>query len=636
MDELRNAVVQDEIVCAADLVRKVKFTEKQKDFFITNHSLFGDFTFRAFDKAKKDGVFYVADAEEKYDKVVDPLGILEKSKVISEKNVAVLGGTFYFFVDCRDPLYQHEEKKEKILRQLKKWLLITSNTEKCKLLLLALIKTPDPLPPGITSIAEREYDCYLAHKELDWSEKFYLDLENCCREMISKKNAKGSILRFDNIFGPGIDLMDCFSIKNFINTAFSCEKVEISCKDAREHISGTYIRDAVQAVAVGACSAKNANIYNVAGYQFSLKKFKLVFQGEFEERLALSLDLDKVMQMHFHALNCLKIQKLGFMTSVRLAEAVYRTGTYYGNLEYDMNRQLEIYCGRLEMIKAMERDMLKFVDRVCRENDIQYFLAGGSLLGAVRHNSAIPWDDDLDIGMLRKDFEKFRRICPGLMPEKYTYESPRDGRESHYCLDKVRIRNTFFSTDYSGNFEMQDGVFLDVIVYDQTSNFKLKANLQIYLIRIWTWLISIKWYNKPRRNSHYRFTQLFLPLIRVIPFPFIHTMFERVLRRYEKKANAAYLIDGVGQNIRKGRFPKKWLSDVIYVKFDDMQAPIPIGYDDYLRHFYGPQYMELLPISKRVSGHKFARIDLGEYLYRDGTFRDVSIAGELFERPLHV
>lgn len=459
MTAFRNTVVQDEILCAADLVKKIKWPEKQKDFFITNHNPFGDFTFCAFDKAKEGNVFYVVDAEEEHDKMLNSFGIPEKNKIVSEESTAVSEGIFYFFVDCRAPLYQQGEKRQKILQRLKKWLRIISGREKCKLLLITLIKTPDFLPPGITSIAEKEYDCYLAHKELDWSEKFYLELESCCRTMISKKIVKGSILRFDNIFGPGVDLMDRFSIKDFINTAFSCEKVVISHTDAREHISGTYIRDAVRAVAIGACSAKNANIYNVAGYQFSLKKFKLVFQGEFEERLALSLDLDKVMQMHFHALNCLKVQKLGFRISVKFAEAIYRTGIYYGNLEYDMNRQLKIYCGRLEMIKAMERDMLKFVDRVCRENDIQYFLAGGSLLGAVRHNGFIPWDDDLDIGMLRKDFEKFRRICPGLVPEKYTYESPQNDCGSHYWFDKIRLKNTFFSTNYSGNFKIQDGFF---------------------------------------------------------------------------------------------------------------------------------------------------------------------------------
>ena len=644
MDRCGNDIVRDEIVCAADLVKRAKRSAlgRKKAYFITNHCPFGDFTFLAFDEAKKKGtgVFYVVDEEEKKDHegLLPPFGCVEKNRIfpdIFDENTKVRNSIFYFFVDCRDPLYRDEQERSKVLLRLEKWLSITRNTKVCNLFLITQIRTPESLPAGIRSISEREYDYYLAHKERDWSEKFYLELEDCCRSAArGGKKAKVSILRFDNVFGPGVDLMDRFSMKDLIDTAFRLEKVEVTHEDAEEYISSIYIRDAVQAVAVGARSARVFNVYNVSGYLLSIKQIKVALQSEFRELLALSIDVGKAEQERYHSLNSLKLSKFGFKATVRFAEAIYRTGIYYRDLAYDMNRQLGIYSGRLEMIKSMERDMLKFVDKVCRENGIQYFLAGGSLLGAVRHNGIIPWDDDLDIGMLRKDFEKFRRICPGLVPEKYTYESPQDGRGSHYCFDKLRFRNTYFSTNYSNNFRIQDGIFLDVIVYDQTSNFKFMTKLQIQLIRIWTRLINIKWYNKPRKNVHYRFTKVFLPVMRMIPFPFFHAVFERLVRWYEKKPKAKYLIDGLGQNIGKGRFPKSWLTEVAYVKFDDMEAPVPIDYDGYLRHFYGPQYMELLPISKRVSGHHIARIDLGGYLYGDGSFRDVDIKGELLEKSL--
>ena len=122
--------------------------------------------------------------------------------------------------------------------------------------------------------------------------------------------------------------------------------------------------------------------------------------------------------------------------------------------------------------------------------------------------------------------------------------------------------------------------------------------------------------------------------MRRIPFSFFHWVFERLVRLYEHKKDAKYLIDGIGQNIKKGRFPKELLTEVEYVDFGDMKAPIPKGYDEYLRHFYGPHYMDLLPISKRASGHHLARIDLGGYLFTDEpdkNFRDVNLSGELYE-----
>ena len=278
--------------------------------------------------------------------------------------------------------------------------------------------------------------------------------------------------------------------------------------------------------------------------------------------------------------------------------------------------------------------MLKEIDKICRENNIHYFLVGGSLLGAVRHQDIIPWDDDLDIGMLREDFEKFRKICPQLLPKEYSYESFREKKNCHYVFDKIRFNNTYFSTNFSNKFQIHNGIFLDILVYDQTSNRKILSDIQIIFAAIWTRIINIKWVNKPRKNVHYRLSKLLLPFLRCIPFAAFHWVFERIIRFFEKKKNADYLIDSVGQNIKKGRFPKEWFNEMKYVDFSDIKVPIPIGYDGYLRHFYGDHYMQLLNISNRVSGHKIARMDLGEYLYSENhnpNFRDVNIMGELYE-----
>lgn len=246
----------------------------------------------------------------------------------------------------------------------------------------------------------------------------------------------------------------------------------------------------------------------------------------------------------------------------------------------------------------------------------------------------IAWDDDLDIGMLREDYEKFSRICPELIPDELTYESPRNNDGCHYTFDKIRLKNTYFSTYYSGNFKIPDGIFLDIIVYDQTSNIRWLSELHIKLISFWTRVIGAKWYGKPRRNEFYWLTRICLPVVRKIPFPFFHRVFEILLRWYERKKNAKYLIDGMGQNIHKGRFPKEWLSSVEYVDFRDMKVPVPGGYENYLTHFYGPHFMELLPISQRQSGHFISRIDLGDYLFEavpGKISRAVDIRGELYE-----
>lgn len=627
-----NEIILDEIDCSAIVGKRVKANSKilpHNIYFITDGNDFGEFFFSVLRIMKPNNprLHYVTDKE----------ADSSRENVCIDnftKNSILVNSIFYFFVDCRAGKYKNREEQGKILKRLEKWLAISRNDKKCRFVFVPIIKTPCALPSPIQSIAEREYDYYLFNKTKDESENFYLELEKLCRKTVRDENGNVVILRYDNIFGPDVDMIDGFSIRKFIIESFQSGKVEINQTDAKTYISCSYIRDAVKGVFVGSISGRRGNIYNVSNYKVCIKEIKIAFQESFKNLLGIKMDITEEEKADFHCLNSLKMIKLAWKPEMKFEEALYRTGAYFENISYDMNRCIPIYSGRLEKIKNLELSTLKFVDKVCRENKINYFLAGGSLLGAVRHQNIIPWDDDLDIGMLREDFEKFRKICPGIVPSKFTYESPQDGRGSHYTFDKIRLKNTYFSTNYSNNFRIQDGIFLDIIIYDQTSNNNMLTKLQIKLISIWTRVINIKWYNKPRKNVHYRASKIFLPIMRCIPFSFYHAIFEKLVRWYEKKKNAEYLIDGIGQNIRKGRFPKEWLSKVEYVDFADMKAPIPVGYDGYLRHFYGDRYMELLPISKRASGHQIARIDLGGYLFDDvpnKEFRNVNIAGELFE-----
>lgn len=99
-----------------------------------------------------------------------------------------------------------------------------------------------------------------------------------------------------------------------------------------------------------------------------------------------------------------------------------------------------------------------------------------------------------------------------------------------------------------------------------------------------------------------------------------------------------YLIDGVGQNVGKGAFPLSWFDEMTEVPYEDMTFSAPAKYDEYLRHWYGDRYMELLPISSRKSGHNLKRMDLGKYLFADT--QDMpshvnDLRGELYEKPIY-
>ncbi|MBQ7107271.1 MAG: LicD family protein [Clostridia bacterium] len=633
-----NEIIIDEIdraAGAAVLLVKNANLKLKNTYSFSDGNVLGEFVFSALNAAKSiDGNnFYVS---EKTDKTwlfgtPDADKILEETiddKTILDNSLIILS------VNCRDAKYKDAAQRKLFIDKLERCIALTEKRPSIKLCFMTIIETPRELPEGITSLAEREYDYFLAHKTPTDAEKFYLELEEICRRRVRDNGAQVNLLRYTNVFGPNIDLIEDFSFEEFIKKSAETGCIEITQTDAEHYFAYTYIVDAFTAILSVIASNKNGNIFNVAAKAVSLKEIKEAFHDAFSNIYSLKVDIAPSDKKYYHCLNSLKLGKYGWTDFTCLDDNVYRMGLFYTDKLYDMLRMIPVYSGRLEKIKKLELDILKFVDKICRENNIKYFLAGGSLLGAIRHNNIIPWDDDLDIGMLREDFEKFRKLCPNLMEKPYTYESPQNDSGSHYHFDKIRLENTYFSTQYSSNFKIKDGIFFDIIVYDQTSNNKFLTYLHMRALKMWTRVINVKWFNKVRPNVHYRLTKIALPIMRIIPFSFFHWALEIMLKFYRRKKNAKYLVDGVGQNIMKGPFPKEWVEEIKYVDFGDMKAPVPVNSEAYLTHFYSNKYMELLPISRRTSGHHIARIDLGGYLFDDvpdKTFRDVNILGELYE-----
>lgn len=512
------------------------------------------------------------------------------------------------------------------------------------IVVFARIEEPKCLPDGITALAEHEYDYYLRTTRRTAGEDRYLKIERACRTAVMEYGASVSVARAANVICPGADVPECCDAGTWVQDAVKSGGMSVDALDAGRMLSVVAASDAFSAALVVGLHGRRGNTYNIGGAPaVSVADLKFALQRDVPVPFSVSADIPASVKREWHGLDDLKVRALypskvdspDFGERMSATEICYRLVLNALNRPYDTMRDLTVYSGKLGMIRAQEIETLKIVDAICREHGINYFLAGGSLLGAIRHGGMIPWDDDLDIGMLREDFEKFRRVCPGLVPATHTYESPQDGKGkngSHYHFDKIRLRNTYFSTKYSNLFTIEDGIFLDIIVYDRTSNSKIMTALQIYAIRLLTFALNVRWRNGCRSGRHEVKTKLLLPFMRILPISFFHWMFEVVVKWYSHSSKAKYLIDGLGQNIRKGRFPREWLEKTEYRDFDGIKAPVPIGYDGYLRHFYGPHYMELLPPCQRVSGHHLARVDLGAFIFPAGCgdAREVDIRGELF------
>lgn len=117
-------------------------------------------------------------------------------------------------------------------------------------------------------------------------------------------------------------------------------------------------------------------------------------------------------------------------------------------------------------IQKVSLEILKKIDKVCQELGIGYFICGGSMLGAVRHGGFIPWDDDIDIGMLRKDYEVFLEKGQKLLGDSVFLQTRETDPEIPYLFSKVRANNTLYITNYNEFRNFHKGICVDIFPFD--------------------------------------------------------------------------------------------------------------------------------------------------------------------------
>lgn len=139
----------------------------------------------------------------------------------------------------------------------------------------------------------------------------------------------------------------------------------------------------------------------------------------------------------------------------------------------------------LRRLQLLELRILQDIDRVCDELGITYFLDSGSVLGALRHRGFIPWDDDIDLGMPRADYERFVHEAPKLLGDEYVVSTPEINPSQAALFCKVWLRGTRFATEETIQAGFNQGIFVDIFPYDALSRDEKLARKQRRACRFW-------------------------------------------------------------------------------------------------------------------------------------------------------
>lgn len=266
----------------------------------------------------------------------------------------------------------------------------------------------------------------------------------------------------------------------------------------------------------------------------------------------------------------------------------------------------------LRKIQMIELEIAKEIKRICDMNNINYFLDGGSLLGAVRHNGFIPWDDDFDIGMLREDYEKFLLIANYELSEKYVLQTMHNEKNYGLVFAKVRKKDTLFLEEKSSSNLCYNGIFIDIFPYDAYPKVFIQQKKQKITLNILKRLIISKSGHKPwieKNKISIKKWIIYLP-IRCISFfvskSFLINKYDQGCTIYNSFGNGKVFPNGIS-NYGKFYIDKEVVVNTEEHIFEDVLFKIPIGYDQFLRTLYG-DYLELPPEEERYNRHGVVQI----------------------------
>ena len=230
---------------------------------------------------------------------------------------------------------------------------------------------------------------------------------------------------------------------------------------------------------------------------------------------------------------------------------------------------------QLRMLKILE-----YIDDICKKNDIKYWLSSGTAIGAVRHQGFVPWDDDADIEMLRKDYKKFVKVMKNEKSENFIFQTYNTDHNYFAPYGKVRDLKSIIKEENSNDlYYKYKGIYVDVFIIESSSSYflqKLSSKMQ-----------NTIFYNMNKYIQN--------QILRKCYFSVMYIIIHKIIFQIMKYISAIGAKDQLHHTMGSGFYGPRYRSDLFPLKvvlFEGDYFPIPNNYDDYLSKLYG-NYLNL-------------------------------------------
>lgn len=260
----------------------------------------------------------------------------------------------------------------------------------------------------------------------------------------------------------------------------------------------------------------------------------------------------------------------------------------------------------MDEIHAVTLDVLKKIDELTTELGLPYYMAYGSLIGVVRHQGFIPWDDDLDIMMHRADYEKFLDYCINHEEELYPYRLLSIRNNENYPHMIARLCNVEYPVVVNNEIPCGMGVFVDIYPLDgmgsDLEQLKPAVKRSHRLVDMDFWATRLKfekpkkWYRIPDKFVRYCYSKL-------RGKAYIQKELEKMGQMFPYEDSKYIGVITWGSDMMP--FEKEYFASTVRMLFETMEVPVPVEYKKVLEKLYG-NYMEMPPVEKRCPQHNYS------------------------------
>ena len=287
-------------------------------------------------------------------------------------------------------------------------------------------------------------------------------------------------------------------------------------------------------------------------------------------------------------------------------------------LEEDRNGY--VVSSEMKKVWAVELDLFNEFALICEKHGLKWFAHAGTMLGAVRHQGFIPWDDDIDVVMPRDDYDRLCVLAPSEFSHPYFFQN--EDTDRFFARPFSRLRNSettaVFDGDWDIRFPFNQGIFIDIFPMDQIPADSLERKdyyreLVHLSNRAWQWRTLIHFYRPKKGKGLFKRMSYFLKHI------YYKYFFKGGYRYYLEKhhelitkyntVDTGWVGESVIEPLGRQLWRKEWVEATVNVPFEMLQVPVPKHYEECLAASFGPDWREPKQIPTR-HGHTFFDTDI--------------------------